>query len=143
MTPPLIAIMAPSFSLLLMVTAHMIFHGRSARTISINPEYAAKSRPRQHIRSGLPMGRWLTSNKCVIVLHEIWRETGAIQIPVPKFPNGPALHPLNRPVGTQYEIDRDNNEPDEQPHTAGGDTQQGNCKGSFTPASGKNGGKPS
>ena len=39
--PALMATIAPSFSLLLIATVQIIFHGSSARTISISPEYAA------------------------------------------------------------------------------------------------------
>jgi hypothetical protein len=95
--------------------------------------------PREQCEDDIHHAR-VSGNKRVIVLDNTRWEACALQVPIPALVNGPALYPLQQPVGAQHKVHADDDEPDKGAHPAAvRDAQQRDGERRLAPAGGEDG----
>ena len=80
-----------------------------------------------------------TGEKGVVVLDDLGRKAVPVHFIVPALLDGPALDPLDQAIGSEHDVDRDDDEPDEEPHLAGRDSEEGDGERRLAPARGEDG----
>ncbi len=113
--PMLIAISAPSFSLLEIIAVQMIRHGSKARMMSMVPEYTLQLKISTKLEGMFPRedAAALTGHESIVIPdHESWPACTCPGLPEPL--HRPALDPLNRRIRAYDHIHGYDDEPDEE-----------------------------
>ena len=72
-------------------------------------------------------------------MDNLGRKAVAVHVVVPALLNGPALDPLDQAIRAEHDVDRDDDEPNEEAHLAGRDSEEGDGERRLAPACGEDG----